>query len=348
MRWLLPSLVLSGLFASPAAAELPPSFRGWESRSVQTISLPQLATEKNAAIIREYGFLGAERREYTRQGNVLTVTLWRMEDATGSYGLYTFLSETGMTAASQGEDPGAMGPGVFLLQRGPYLLEARGDSLTPAEAAQLSGFVPKSTGREGLLPPLPGFLPAQGLVPLSAKYLIGPQAFSRVLDRIPASAIRFDMGAEAALAQYRMGQGAVKLLLVSYPTPQVAAKMLQEFQALPALMKPESGSTLFVQRKGTLVAFVLDAPTLASTEQLLSQVGYEMNVTWNEYVPPPGENAGSLMIAVFSLAGFVLLIAFFSGILFGGIRLVVKRFVPIPIFDRPSTIEIIRLNLSDM
>src|SRR3990172_2667466 len=278
--------------ALTAAAELPPSFRGWESRSVLTISIPQLAAAagNNAAIIREYGFLGCERRVYSRQDARLTATLWRMADATGSYGLFTFYGEPGMIASQDGDDPAASGPGVFLLQRGPYVLEVRGEELSAEDFEELGGSIAKSEGRETLLPPLPGFLPDQGLIPKSEKYLIGALAFHRVLDRIPPAAIRFDLGAEAALAHYRMGE------------------------------------------------------RMADTEQLLNRIGYETDIMWNEYVPAPGENAGSMMLAVLSLAGFVLLIALFSGLAFGGLRLVVKRFVPIPVFDRPTNLEIIRLH----
>ncbi|MBI3934397.1 MAG: hypothetical protein HY316_06865 [Acidobacteria bacterium] len=349
MRAVLFGIMLGLSAAVTAAAQLPQSFGNWESRSVQTISIPQLtaAAGNNAAVIREYGFLGGERREYFRQDSKLTVTLWRMEDATGSYGLFTFFGEPGMTGEQMGDDPAAFGPGVFLLQRGPYLLEARGEVLSPAESEELGASVPVLEGREILFPPLPGFLPEEGLVRQSQRYLIGPLAFLRAVDRIPASSIRFEMGAEAVLARYRIEGRVAQLLLVSYPTPQLASKMLREFQSLPSLLNNDTGRTLFIERKGSLVAFVMDAPDLAATEKLLNRISYEADIMWNEYVPPASENAGSLMIAVFSLAGFVLLIAFFSGLAFGGVRLLVKRFVPDAIFDRPANMEIIRLNLTD-
>lgn len=350
MRVLLIGILLTFGFTLRVEAQLPASFRGWESHSVQTISLPQLTSvaDNNAGVIREYGFLGGERREYSRRKTVLTATLWLMEDATGAYGLFTFFGEPGMISTRNGNDAAASSPGVFLFQRGPFVLEVRGQDLSQAETEDLTASIPEMTGRESLFPPLPGYLPAEGLVRQSEKYLIGPLAFARALDRIPASAIRFDMGAEAVLAHYRLGGGQIQLLLLSYPTPQLASKMLDEFQSLPLLTKNASGRTVFIERKGSLVAFVMDAPSLAATESLLNRVGYEANITWNEYVAPPGENAGSMMLAVFSLAGFVLLIAFFSGLAFGGIRLVAKRFISRPIFDRPSSLEIIKLNLTDI
>jgi len=350
MRMAVFAFILSLGFSLTAAGELPESLRAWEGGPLQTISLPQLASSagENAAVLREYGFLGGERREYSRPGATLIATLWLMEDATGSYGLFTFLSEAGMTSTRIQDDATASSPDLFLYQRGPYVLEVRGAERIPDDAERLTASIPENSGRESLLPPLPGYLPEQGLIPQSEKYLIGPLAFSKVLDRIPGSAIRFEMGAEASLAQYRLGENTVQLLLLSYPTPQLASKMLHEFQSLPALTDNASGRTLFVERKSSLIAFVLDAPNLAATETLLNRIGYQPQITWNEYVAPPGQNAGSLMLAVFSLAGFVLLIALFSGLAFGGVRVVAKRFISKPVFDRPSNMEIIRLKLKDM
>jgi hypothetical protein len=349
MRALLKAFSVIILFVTAAAADLPQRFSGWESKNAQTISTPQLgsAAGNDAAVYREYGFLGAERREYSKGGAKLTVTLWRMQDATGSYGLLTYLSQPGMTATKNGEDITVSGPSLALIQRGPYLLEAMGEGLAPADISTLSGGIPSVKGRESLPPPLPGFLPEQGIVPQSARFIIGPAAFGRVVEEIPAREIGFDTGAEAAVANYRAGDRDAQLLLVSYATPQLAGKKLKDFQALPALSKTDNGKTLFIERKGSLIAFVMGAKDLAATEKLLAQIPYESDITWNEYVPPRKENAGKFMMAIFSLAGFLLLFSFVAGIAFGGVRLLAKRFIPIPVFDRPSQLEIIQLKIAD-
>lgn len=350
MRAVLFGIFLSSGLVLPARAQLPDSFRNWNSQSVQTISFPQLSSvaKEKADVIREYGFLGAEQREYSRPGDTLSATLWLMQDGTGGYGLFTFLAKPGMTSSRDGDDSAASSAGEFLFQRGPYVLEVHGKDISSADTEALAATIPKSNGRESLLPPLPRYLPRRGLVPQSEKYMIGPLAFGRVVDRIPASAIGFDMGAEAAIAQYQAQQQTVRLLLVSYPTPQMAFKKLQQFESLPGVSESKDNKTLFIERKSSLVAFVMDAPSLAATQDLLSRVGYEASITWDEYVPPPGQNAGSLMLAVFSLAGFILLVALFSGLAFGGIRVVAKRFISKPIFDRPAGREIIRLNLDNL
>jgi hypothetical protein len=182
---------------------------------------------------------------------------------------------------------------------------------------------------------------------MSQKFLLGPVAHERAGSPIPASAIGFDLGAEAVLARYGRSRPMV-LLLVSYPTPQLAAARLRNFQELPVANQDESGRRVAIQRKGSLLAFVADAPSVEAAEQLMGRIRYETALTWNEYVPPKEENVGTVMIAIFSLAGFLLMFAFVAGLAFGGFRVFAKRFIPIAIFDRPSQLEIIRLNLRDV
>ena len=66
---------------------------------------------------------------------------------------------------------------------------------------------------------------------------------------------------------------------------------------------------------------------------------------WNEYVPPKGQNVGSLVIAVFALAGAVIGFALIAGVAFGGFRVFAKKYIPIPIFDKPEDTELVKLHL---
>ena len=116
-------ILLSFCLAGPARAELPQGLRGWEGKPTVAISLPQLASTAgdDAPVAKEYGFLGAERKEYTKGNSIITVTLWRLQDATGSFGLYTYFGKPGMNDAKAGLDLAGAGPDRYLLQRGPYL-----------------------------------------------------------------------------------------------------------------------------------------------------------------------------------------------------------------------------------
>ena len=104
---------------------------------------------------------------------------------------------------------------------------------------------------------------------------------------------------------------------------------------------------VYIRRKGSLLGFVLDAPVQDSAEKLLDGIRYESVVTWNERAPSPQDSIGGLMLAAFALTGFLLLVTLVAGISFGGIRYLAKKFLPWAVFDRPSQMEIIRLNLSD-
>ena len=59
------------------------------------------------------------------------------------------------------------------------------------------------------------------------------------------------------------------------------------------------------------------------------------------------DNIGNLIVGIFMLIGILLLISLILGVFFGGIRILVKRFFPDTIFDRPEEVEIIQLHLKE-
>jgi uncharacterized protein DUF6599 len=344
------SILISLLFLSveaSALAQLPDSLNNWETKSFRPITGANLAefAGDDARLVSEYGFVGGEHREYAKGDARLEVNLWKMRDSSGGFGLYTFYRETG-TASLEGSDPVAVWPLRLMIQHGPYVLDATGAKLTFGEARLLVAKIPPLRRSDLLLPDLPGYFPEQNRVPQSQKFILGPVAFARLEKNIPASVIGFEQGAEAEIAEYRTGGGKVELLLVSYPTPQLAAKKLRAFQQLPAISQAKQGSEIFVQRKGPLVGFVLDA-SASVAESLFNGIRYESEVTWNQFTPTRRDNIGELIVNVFLLAGFVLLFSIVAGLSFGGIRVFAKKFLPVPIFDRPSQVEIIQLHLSD-
>ena len=163
---------------------------------------------------------------------------------------------------------------------------------------------------------------------------------------LSSSLIGFELGAEAVLAQYRTGGKSLRLLLVSYATPQLAARQLRGFEEAHSASGPETRRDVYMRRKGSLLAFVLDAPQPAVAESLFDGIRYESVITWNERAPNPKDNVGNLLLAAFLLTGFCLLVTLVAGISFGGVRYLAKKFLPWEVFDRPSAMEIIRLNIS--
>lgn len=336
------------LFARLGHANLPASFNGWQTKSFQAIPPSELDhfAGDNTLLLHEFGFVDGQRREYARDDSTLSVTLWQMRDATASYGLFTFLQEPGMKA-QEGENSVMERPGRWLARRGDYVVDARGDQLSPDEAPMLLSEIPPLRRGQDILPLLPDYFPVENRIPLSTRFLVGPVAFERIATHLPAASIGFDLGAEAAVAQYKTGEGNFRLMLVSYATPQLAARQLRSFEKLPPASDGGTPRNVYIQRKGSLLAFVLDAPRKELANALFDGIRYESVITWNERAPGPKDNIGNLLMAAFLLTGFCLLVALVAGISFGGIRYLAKKFLPWDVFDRPSSMEIIRLHLTD-
>ena len=144
------------------------------------------------------------------------------------------------------------------------------------------------------------------------------------------------------------------MMLISYPTPQIAIERLNLIQQKAAQataahgaadLKTEVQAGINVKRSGPIVALVTAPASVDEANALLAAVNYDAEVTWNEYMPSARDNIGSLLIVIFTLIGLILAAAFISGVAFGGIRVLLKRLYPDRVFDRPQDVEFIQLNL---
>ena len=167
------------------------------------------------------------------------------------------------------------------------------------------------------LPALIGYLPSAGLVPNSERYIIGPVSLDRSGAGIPAATAAFHLGAEGQLGKYSTPKGSFNLVIFNYPTPNMARDRFSDFQKLPGVV---------AKRTGPLVAAISGNPDPDAAERLLSQVRYEANITWNEKVPQNDVKQFSKMIlAMFTLAGLLILGSIVVGIGFGGFSGVTKK-----------------------
>jgi hypothetical protein len=156
----------------------------------------------------------------------------------------------------------------------------------------------------------------------------------------------FSSGAEAMLARFasRGREGGV-LLLLEYPTPQLAEQHIHHLdEVLPAAAK-QAGTV--IERKGSLLSMVLSPSSAEYAKNLREAVDYETQVTWNEAsqtaTDPP---ITSIMVKIFIGTGVFMVAAVVLGIAFGGVRVLTKIFFPGKVFDRPNQMEILQLGLS--
>ena len=211
----------------------------------------------------------------------------------------------------------------------------------------------KQSSDQTPLPPIRGYLPDADMVQGSQKYALGPAGFDAALQSLNEAKFAaitpemgFAKGAEAMLASYHTVRGKTEtLILVEYPTPQIAEQQLKHIQPILAA-KPEL-ATATVERKNSLLSLVLSPVNAQSAASLRENIKYGIAITWNEgsHVltdPPWLVTVKNIFIGTLVFCG----IALVMGVAFGGVRVLTKRFFPGKVFDRREDIEVLQLGLS--
>ena len=349
---LLCSLAAAAHAATPQPQPfLPNQFAGWQIQGAPRLSDDATAADPAyGAVLKEYGFNLLESATYTRPDRKLTVKAARFNDATGAYGAFTFYKTEGMETEKIGDLAASAGSKV-LFYRGNILVEAAFDRVTAMSAAELrelAAALPQPAASKNKLPTLPTYLPRQGYVAHSAKYVAGPAGLASIHAPLPADVIDFERSAELVLGRYSTSQGVASMVLIAYPTPQIAADRLR---AIESWMKtnacsPPGNCDFFGKRSGPIVAVVSGSASASEAQALLAGISYDADVTWNQATSlSKRENIGNLIIAAFMLIGILMLIALVIGFAFGGLRVFLQKYFPTRWFGRPEDVEIIRLNL---
>ena len=342
----------------PASAQgvLPPAFGGWSAPAPATTVTPSSLDSllgPDAIAFREYVVKSAEQRTYAAGSQTASITLYRLRDPSSAYGAYTFLRNDSFADAGLGSYAGASHERALIVV-GEMLLDISVPSkqARPADAdlKQLADQLDKKADHTPY-PFIGEHLPAQGRLPNTVRYVIGPQSLAHFVPLGTDDWMGYDYSAESILAQYQVGQNRETLIVTSYPTQQVAAKkfadILRRFTFDPPGGVAPGQTVLFGKRVSSYVAVVAGAPSRQAANKILDQVGYESNVTWNEpkqSYTEPGIN--TMIVEAFLGTGVIMLFAIAAGIGFGGLRLLAKVFLPNKIFDREKQIEILQLGIS--
>src|SRR6266851_1581722 len=240
-----------GVPAVPTTVLLPLQFSGWQiSGSPQTSKDPAVADPANATLLKEYGFIDFESGIYTRDdGRKLTVKGARFADASGAYGAFTYYKMPQMLKESIPDQASSLNERV-LFYRGNILVDAVFEKLSAMSAAELrdlSETLPRPAGNTGNLPSLPQYLPKSGYVKNTAKYVVGPVGLEKIGAPLSAQLVDFNSSAEVALGTYQTADGVATLMLIAYPTPQLAAEHLRKIDAAnQASAQPQAGSPIAI------------------------------------------------------------------------------------------------------
>ncbi len=345
---LLGVLISASAWAQQAShALLPKVFAGWEQTSKQTGTDPATVDQASSRVLKEYGFTNFETATYTQDGRKLTVKAAQFQDASGAYGAFTFYRTPAMKTETIGTMAASDNDRVFFF-RSNVLVMADFDRITAMSAAELrelAADLPSKGGEASNLPTLPNYYPRTELQPNSAKYVIGPEALSLLNAPVPASLVDFSAQPEILLGKYTANNGNANFMLISYPTPQIAAARLR---AIESANPQQQGTTFATKRTGPLVALVKGQISSGDAKSLLAHVNYEADVTWNENTGlSKRDNIGNLVIAASVLAGIIFLISVGTGAIFGFGRILLQKVFPNRFQAQSDEAAFIKLNLKD-
>jgi hypothetical protein len=302
-------------------------------------------------VLKEAGLDHIEKRTYRNGVDEIAVRAFVLRDPSSAYQVYTFLLAPGMRDLAIGKDSAGTDYEVDFLV-GNTVIQA---GITPTVKSDtlrdlLTQLQVKADSTP--LPPLKSYLPEHWKIFGSEKYALGPEAFRAAMTSLRedagaglATEVGFQNGVEAILADYKGQHGSGTLLLLEYPTPQLAEQHLHHIeQALPVALK-RAGVT--VERKASLLSLVFAATAPEHAQAIRDEVKYETEITWNE----PGHRATDppmvlIMFKIFIFTGLFLGIATAVGVAFGGFRVIIKRLFPGKVFDRPQDIEVLQMGLS--
>lgn len=338
---------------------LPQQFGGWQMQgSPQTSTDPAAADPANAAVLKEYGFTDFASSTYTRDdGRTVKIRAARFADASGAFGAYTFFVQPEMAKEQIGDQGSSLGQRV-LFYRQHVLVDAlfsKESVMSGAELRELAGDLPRPSTNSGKLPSFIEFMPRQGYIPHTQKYVMGPAALAALAPPVSADLVDFSASSEVTLGRYNTASGEATLMLISYPTPQLAAEHLKRIDAAHQLGQPqagissiESGSSFFDKRTGPIIAIATGPVSDSDAKSLLGMVNYEASVTWN--TPADNQQVRDLYMLILNiviLCAILAGLAIVAGVAFGGVRILVKRLYPDKIFDRPEQMEFISLHLTE-
>ena len=341
-------------WAQDPKAELPAKFGGWVSGGPSHKIAPNFASDaERRAIFAEGGLSQAAAETYSQKDQSTTATAYAFQDSSGAYEVFTYLRSPDMaTFDTSLSHTGAFDKERALLSAGNLVVE-----LAPASNVSIGDLKDllrriRVTADKTPFPPMQTFLPKDARIASSERYALGLAAFRTAAQSEGradfgslAEQAGFNSGAEAMFARYKSGGQEAVLLLIEYPTPQLAELHLHHLQT--AMSGNEKLANTEIERKGSLLSLVLGPAPAAYAEKLRNAVNYETQVTWNEpsatATDPP---IMSTLVKIIIGTGVFMVLAVVLGIAFGGVRVITKRFFPGKVFDRPEQMEILQLGLS--
>jgi hypothetical protein len=267
----------------------------------------------DSALWREYGLVHSTT---TRQG-ALAVTIYEMKDLTGALAAWEWQRPLKGHACDLAPFCNQDKQKTVVSDYN-YVVIYEGGMPTKEQVTSTMAALPNK--HDSSLPAILTFLPKQGLVPNSARYILGPASLAAFAPELTSAKLGFEYGAEAQIADYviKPGEKPVRLAIFNYATPEMARLHSVELRTL---------SDVHVKRSDVLVAVTLPPAPAEQSDTLLSRVQYEAKITWNDTPPPsPIKPLYQLLLNIMYLSILLSAICLVAGLIYAGMRIYRRRY----------------------
>jgi hypothetical protein len=242
------------------------------------LSAESFAVVEGGPVYLEYGLQSLTARRYTNGQARVLVEAFAMRYPSGAHGLWTF-------------NRGSLPPGRQEYHVGRYLVgisreHSREQSAASSEQvavdAELFAAIQQHLSEGPFeLSPLPTHLPEQHKIAESDKYLIGPEALTRLAAFADLKqVVNFTGGAEAVTADYHNGGGRMNLLIVEYHTPQLASAGFAQLKGHYDALDPQEQSRRLIKRVGNYIVEAVNIADAAAAQAVIGEIKYTTRVYW--------------------------------------------------------------------
>jgi hypothetical protein len=286
-----------------------------------------IASADDQALWREYGLVHTNS---TKLGK-LAVTSYHMKDLTGALAAWEWLRSPSAKACDLAAFCTREANQTIVWDDN-YVVTFEGGIPLKAQVDAVLNALPNK--RDSALPAIFTFLPHEGLVPESARYILGPDSLQAFAPELASAKPGFNQGAEAQVADYKVAGAAnpIRLAIFYYPTPEMARLHAVDFKLVP---------TTHVKRSDLLLAVVFGPATDAQADTLLSRVQYEAKITWNDVPPPsPIKPLYQLLLNIMYLSIVLAGICTLAGLIYAGMRIYRRRYGQLEADEAMTTLHL--------
>ena len=310
------------------AALLPEALGEFERGTVSAFEPP----EKD--VFAEFGMEEGEKARFaTASGRSVEITAVRFADVTGAFAAFHWLQPAQGQEMPFGERAVQSGE-LTVIHFGNYVFRMAGSFPVEEHVELMLAYLPRV--QITAAPPLVNYFPADQLIPNSTRHVLGPVVLEKLTPEIAPSVAAFHFGGEAHYGRYATPSGEHRMLLFSYPTPQISRAQVEEFNKLP---------NVIAKRDGPLVAVVVAPKSADEAQRLLARVHYAAEVTLHYREAGRHENLGNLILDILIFCAILMVLMIVGGTIVAGARIAAGRFAPNSIIAPPAELEIVKMDI---